>query len=111
MCATDRVQIDGKANVICDENKLDHSTALQEIGSITDGQAVGVPEDGEVFADAIVLSGAEEYDSTRFRGGDVLKLVDSYWEVVYSGVRSDALQRRFQGIATDYADVERGARR
>ena len=49
MSALDGVKVDGEANVIRDEQKLNHASALEEIRSIADGERIGVVKGRKVL--------------------------------------------------------------
>ena len=70
-------QVDGEADMVGDEDKLDHAAVPKEIRRITDSEVIVIVQDFEILAHAVYFASAEEQNFTRFCAGDVRQVSDS----------------------------------
>ena len=111
MRAIDGFEIDCEADVIGKGHELNHAAVLQKIGSITDGEDVGVSEDGKIFADAVAFARADKYDGAGFCGTDIGRAIHMDGKIVDGRIGGKEIEGRAHRIASQNTDIERGAPR
>jgi len=109
--AADRVEIDGKADVIGDEDELDHSAMLKKIRRVAHGEDVGASEDREIFVDAVTFSGADEDNRAKFCPADVGEMRDVNGQITDFEVDGENIERGVHRIVAERANVEGRTRR
>ena len=93
MRAADCIEVHGEADVIGDEDELDHAAALQEVGCIADGEDIGIAEDCKIFAQVVTFCCADEYNFAGFRTGDIGEVSDMDWHTIDGGVHGESVER------------------
>ncbi len=110
MRTPNRIKVDGKTDVIRDEQKLNHASAFEEIRIVTDGERIGVVKCRKVRLHALFFGNAKICDGAFFRIRLVeirsIKPKDAHRSAIDDFTGCDVVERSAEGVFSDNANVE-----
>ena len=110
MRTPDRIKVDGESDVIRDQQKPNHASALKEIRRIAHGERVTVAKGREVLVHAFLFRHAEIRDRALSRIGFLefrfLEPKNPHWASVNLFAGCNIVERAAEWVFSDDADIE-----